>query len=373
MTTRQRPNRRDRAASPGIAARPGDDTTKLPTYAEGDLSQSNLSDLAVQINAEHESASLTLKQGMQHAVSAGRALIAAKKLVAHGGWLAWLKANCTASPRTLQAYMKVAGAFDALGNEEANTQRVADLSFRGALESLAVAGSVVVEEHAEAWTDAVRHAKMLDQRASFTMETPPGMLPSKKATRKIRTARHVEDQQWMLAIGPDISRADLMEREAAARATAPVQQLQQTHDDLLTRAAALEAEAKAVREQARDVDKQITATVMNITGPVHPFTETYTFQSDKATDRELVALPQDELVARLMATREKAIEYGIWGDMRLLGHIDPCRGGVGGGGWTKIGSPEWLDGLFPNWTEPSKEQVDSKPTRKSRRERSAKK
>jgi hypothetical protein len=26
-----------------------------------------------------------------------------------------------------------------------------------------------------------------------------------------------------------------------------------------------------------------------------------------------------------------------------------------GGGWTKIGSPEWLDELFPNWNEPTED------------------
>jgi hypothetical protein len=183
-------------------------------------------------------------------------------------------------------------------------------------------------------------------------------LPSNTG-RKIRVARNAEKRQWLLAIGPDISRAGLIEKEATARAAAPVQQLQQTHDDLLTRAAALEAEAKAVREQARTVDQKITETVIDRIGPANPFTETFTFQSNKATDRELAALPQDQLVERLLATTEGAIDHGFWGGMTLLARINACRVG-GGSGWTKIGSPDWLGELFPDWNEQPKRRSGRK-------------
>jgi len=39
------------------------------------------------------------------------------------------------------------------------------------------------------------------------------------------------------------------------------------------------------------------------------------------------------------------IERGFWGDMRFSAHVDDAPGGPKG--WTKIGSAEWLDELFP--------------------------
>ena len=94
--------------------------------------ESSLDELAARIREEHDAVSVALYDGLRHARAAGMLLIEAKKLVPHGEWLPWLKANCGTSERTAQAYMKVA---------KANPQRVADLSFREALNSLATPSS----------------------------------------------------------------------------------------------------------------------------------------------------------------------------------------------------------------------------------------
>src|SRR6266498_1251367 len=89
----------------------------------------SLADLAARINAAHESVAGALKSGIEHAIVAGEALIEAKAKVPHGEWLAWLKANCTVSERSAQAYMRVARGIGGL-EDHAKAQRVADLSFR---------------------------------------------------------------------------------------------------------------------------------------------------------------------------------------------------------------------------------------------------
>jgi len=177
------------------------------------------------------------------------------------------------------------------------------------------------------------------------------MLPS-PAGRTIRVARNPAEKQWMLVIGPSVSRATVKEKEELARESAAVQQLQQKRDDLLARAAELEAEAKNLRKGADTVGSEIAGEIRKAIGPDSPFTETYDFQCNAATDKKLAKLSQKQLVDRLLEARGKAsaalkcIERGYWGDMTLLASL-PISGG-GGGGWTKVGSPDWLQELFPD-------------------------
>jgi hypothetical protein len=225
-------------------------------------------------------------------------------------------------------------------------------------ESFEVVVTDARDKVARAARTAVRQFELMQKRAAYSLETPRVILPTPTG-RKIRVARNPTKRQWMLAIGPDVSRAALKEKEEAARGTATVRRLQQEHDELLTRAAAFEAEAKRLRKQARTVSREITAEVMAAVGPVAPFTETYTFQCDEATDAELAALPQPgarerQLVDRLLAARGAVgnglaeIDRGYWGDLTLMGS-QPIHGGPGA--WTRMGSPEWLAELFPDWNE----------------------
>ena len=107
-----------------------------------DLSLSNsLADLAAQINAAHERVRDAAKAGLAHALAAGRLLLEAKAIMPHGEWLPWLEANCTASIRTAQAYMRAVNGLAKL--DEANAQRVAHLSFRDALAALSKGAQAV--------------------------------------------------------------------------------------------------------------------------------------------------------------------------------------------------------------------------------------
>jgi hypothetical protein len=105
------------------------DSTALQTKE-----QVTLADLAVQINNEHHQAEAVLNAGLEHALEAGRLLRQAKKQISRGDWLPWLKENFVGSERTAQCYMRVASQFPKLHGK---AQRVADLTFRGALAAVA--------------------------------------------------------------------------------------------------------------------------------------------------------------------------------------------------------------------------------------------
>lgn len=217
----------------------------------------------------------------------------------------------------------------------------------------------------------VNDVERREQRASHSIETPASMLPSVSG-RKIRVARNQAERKWLLAIGPNISRADLLKKEQAAQNAPAVHELQQQRAEFLDEAAALEAEAKALRSAAEAIKNQIGGEIRNAVGPVAPFTETYTFRCDEETDRKLAAMPQPgataecELVDVLLAARGtgateelEEIDRGFWGDMQFMSY-QPPHPGPGGPhslGWTCLGSPEWLNELFPDWSDDGKQET----------------
>jgi hypothetical protein len=73
-------------------------------------------------------------RAVAHAVEAGQALNEAKRVIGHGEWLAWLKANVTFSERTARLYTRMADAMPTLSDED--RQRVANLSLREAAKAL---------------------------------------------------------------------------------------------------------------------------------------------------------------------------------------------------------------------------------------------
>src|SRR5262245_28534000 len=104
----------------------------LPTPPAG--GQPELSKLARQITAAHRKCESSVNAGLKHAIEAGSLLIQAKECVRHGEWLSWLEEHCELDERLAQKYMQVARELPKL---QANTPRVADLSFRGSLELVA--------------------------------------------------------------------------------------------------------------------------------------------------------------------------------------------------------------------------------------------
>ncbi len=106
----------------------------MTVYTTNVTAGRNLTTLADEINAEHRACDEALRSGLAHAVRAGELLTEAKSRVRHGEWGRWLEENFEGSARSAQAYMKVAREIPNL--DGATAQRVADLSFRGALKEL---------------------------------------------------------------------------------------------------------------------------------------------------------------------------------------------------------------------------------------------
>src|SRR5206468_1301734 len=92
--------------------------------------------LARRINESHASAEAAVRQGLTHALEAGRLLADAKAVVAHGQWETWLDENFKGSRRTAQAYLAMRKSFAGL-NPDAQHAALLEGSLRGAIRMLA--------------------------------------------------------------------------------------------------------------------------------------------------------------------------------------------------------------------------------------------
>ena len=115
-------------------------------------------ELAASINNEHRLAHVRLGEALSHAVEAGELLLRVREIVEHGGWLAWVRANCEFSTRMAQNYIRLAREYQALPAEDA--KRVSHSSIRRALHALSSES-----EHNESGADgsAVHFSSESDQ------------------------------------------------------------------------------------------------------------------------------------------------------------------------------------------------------------------
>jgi hypothetical protein len=74
----------------------------------------SLTELAVQINAEHGHVETAVRNGLEHARQAGLLLLQAKTRVPYGNWLSWLETHCKVTSRTAQRYMEIAENWEQL-------------------------------------------------------------------------------------------------------------------------------------------------------------------------------------------------------------------------------------------------------------------
>lgn len=126
------------------------------TAADAQAETRDLSNLARRINAAHSKMQNAMRAGLEHAIEAGALLIEAKAAVGHGGWLPWLDQNCTVSPRTAQAYMRVARNVPKL---KAKSATVAHLTLRDALSKMASHATLIARLPAPATARALDQAE----------------------------------------------------------------------------------------------------------------------------------------------------------------------------------------------------------------------
>ena len=133
-------------------------------------------------------------------------------------------------------------------------------------------------------------------------------------------ARNPAKRQWLLAIGPTISRAKPKEAPRP-RGRPAVQALERQKGELTDKVAALEAESKRLQLEAQALEKTITDAIAEAVGPVEPFTATHDFQADEATDAELAACRRQISSTAPGEARGRREPRGnrprLWGDMSL--------------------------------------------------------
>lgn len=109
-------------------------TASIASLAVDNKAALPLADLAEKINAETSAAETHARSAMQHALTAGRLLVQAKRLIPHGEWQQWVEAHCTIAIRTASAYMRLVTKIETLPEPE--RQRVADLPVRDAIRAI---------------------------------------------------------------------------------------------------------------------------------------------------------------------------------------------------------------------------------------------
>ena len=98
----------------------------MPKPSPEDLAEATK--LAAEINHHHCEAAKAARQGLYHAIEAGRRLKSAKELVGHGNFTTWRKKSTTVGERMAQYYMEAAGYADQLNVEPAT---IADFTITG--------------------------------------------------------------------------------------------------------------------------------------------------------------------------------------------------------------------------------------------------
>jgi len=149
------------------------------------MSAVTAADLATEICAEHEAARRSAGNALAHAMRAGELLLRAKAQLEHGAFGPWLEANVGFSDRTARGYMRLAGL------DEAKRQRVADLSLRKALASVAETPESKLDEANDysRWFPAPHTfglpLRLLERGGSFC-----GLLPDGRPIAVYESARH---------------------------------------------------------------------------------------------------------------------------------------------------------------------------------------
>jgi hypothetical protein len=126
-----------------------------------------LPELAAQIRSAVADAEKAVQVTVEKAIEAGRALLEAKAILAHGRWLPWLEQHVELSDRQAQKYMRIA-------TYDKQIRPKADLSINKALSDIAdEAESTRLSEEARRCAEALHVRKQPRQPKNLTFKYNP--------------------------------------------------------------------------------------------------------------------------------------------------------------------------------------------------------
>jgi hypothetical protein len=196
-----------------------------------------------------------------------------------------------------------------IAKEDPDTQRMVVEKVKDGSEREAVRAIIAVKRQKRDDERKAALFAMTQERVTFdaTREAPIGML----GNRPLRITRDAEQRRWTLEIGPNIDAETFERRKQRADRDDTVAGWQRKRDDLLSRAADLEIQARKLAAKSRRLrsDAAVFHQQMNRVwklieqehGRVHFDSEIIEFEADLATEIELAALPQDQSAQRLVA------------------------------------------------------------------------
>ena len=135
------------------------------------------------VRTAHQTVCEAGRTALRAAIEAGAALLRLKKLVNHGEWAHFLRRHCELGERTAQIYIQLAVHRELI---EANPQRAADLSLRGALKLISgsdksAQSNKTAELSSLAFMDATVEARCLFVDAigliAWLAAMPPAWIP----------------------------------------------------------------------------------------------------------------------------------------------------------------------------------------------------
>ncbi len=138
------------------------------------------------------------------AIEAGAKLIAAKRLVEHGGWAAWVADNCEFSMRTAQLYMT-------LGRDAEKAQRFAHLGIAGAVGAIAALRGPDLKPETP-WTQPFERARSGTARAGTAATPKPKGEPAAFRSKDIDTEDYYEQHRYDLVDDWTRRRSSLVRR-----------------------------------------------------------------------------------------------------------------------------------------------------------------
>jgi hypothetical protein len=186
-----------------------DTTTEAPNAGSNALPV-----LAARIKAEHNAVSTALMDSLRHAIACGEALIEAKALAAHGGWLPWLE-SCGISERTAQRYIRLARNRSTI---ETKSDTVSDLGIRGALALISLPRPRFYSSFADAATETafMSEWQQLEEENSSSERSMHRQLFAEAKLALDRLRDLVEAQPQLVKIADDVWNEELHDRYFAA-------------------------------------------------------------------------------------------------------------------------------------------------------------